>query len=345
MEPHHPSRFPVEDTGIYDAYIASRKCAAMAVASRLGLFDFLESGPKTLKDLGRKIQIGERPLQGLASALHAMGLLVKEASGSGEAANYRLSTSASAYLVRGKEGWLGGLIEMEIEQGLSPATLLQSVQRGEAAVYGGENPWDHHEGNPQAARIFTQAMHSVSERPAAGLAEVIDFSSSRKVLDVGGGSGALSIAIAREWEHIECHILDLPSVCQLATEYIATAGLTDRIQTRTGDMFGDPLPDGFDVVLFSQILHDWPLSRGAQLLKKASECLPSGGKVLIHEKLVGGARDPVANALVNLDMLAWTEGQQYDENTLRTLLVDSGFCNLSSYSTAGYWTVVEGLKK
>jgi len=112
-------------------------------------------------------------------------------------------------------------------------------------------------------------------------------------------------------------------------------------------MFADPFPAGFDAVLLSQILHDWPPEKDRELVKKAYAALPAGGRLLIHEKLVDDdGTGPLANALVNLDMLVWTEGQQLTEEGLRRMLADAGFDDeVERRSTAGYWSVVVARKR
>lgn len=78
------------------------------------------------------------------------------------------------------------------------------------------------------------------------------------------------------------------------------------------------------------------------LLHKAKAALPPGGRVLIHEKLVDeDGRAPLANALVHLDMLVWTEGQQFTEQELREMLEEAGFSAMERKATAGYWSVIQ----
>ena len=102
------------------------------------------------------------------AALFAMGLLERDGD------RFRLAPDASDYLVRGRPGWLGGLIELEMEHFLSPRSLLDALEKGDPSVYGEEDPWEAHEADPEKALRFTEAMHSVSERAAAGLAEVVE---------------------------------------------------------------------------------------------------------------------------------------------------------------------------
>lgn len=341
MERRNPGAFPRDDRRIYDAYIAGRQSAAIAVAVRIGLFELLEqAGALTEDAIRQRLGHHARPLRALLVSLRALGLL----EGDG-AQGYRLSADASDYLVRGKPGWLGGLIDLEIDSFLSPRALLTALESGKPTVYGEIDPWEAHLTDPARARAFTQAMHSISERPAAGLAEVIDFSAVKRLLDAGGGSGALSLAIAAAWPEIRCVVYDLPVVCPIAREYAAAAGLSDRVTAEPGDLFADAYPTGFDAVLFSQILHDWPPEKDAAMLRKAHAALPPGGLILIHEKLVDDdGSGPLANALVNLDMALWTEGQQFTESQLREMLERAGFHAVERRATAGYWSVVTARK-
>ncbi|MEZ5066267.1 MAG: methyltransferase [bacterium] len=334
-----PRAFPRDDRRIYDFYVAGRQSAALAVGVRLGLFDALAPGPRVAAELSASLDLRPRPFRSLVIALRAMRVL--ESDDGGE--TLRLAPDAAEYLVRGRPGWLGGLVDLEIEHFLSPQALLDALRKDDSSVYGDTDPWDAHEADPEQARRFTAAMHSVSERPAAGLAEAIDFSGVRSLLDVGGGSGALSIAIARAWPDTKCTVYDLPVVCPLAEEYARAAGLSDRVSTVAGDMFADAWPSGHDAILLSQILHDWPLDLGVDLLRRAHAALAPGGLLVVHEKLVDDdGLGPLANALVNLDMLVWTRGQQYSEAELRQSIRASGFAETSiqRVPTAGYWSAV-----
>jgi acetylserotonin N-methyltransferase len=125
----------------------------------------------------------------------------------------------------------------------------------------------------------------------------------------------------------------------------AQENLSERASTLVMDMFNEEFPSGYDVILFSQIMHDWSTPTNVELLAKAWRALPTGGKVLLHEKLLNKERKgPLANALVTLDMLYWTEGQQYSGEELEGLLDQSGFTSIRRFPTTGYWSVVVGEK-
>jgi predicted O-methyltransferase YrrM len=323
----------MDDRRIYDAYIAGRQSAALAAGVRTGLFRLLDAGPLRAEEIADRLGLALRGVRQLVRPLLAMGLLEREGEG------LCLAPDARAYLVPGRPGWLGGLIDLEVESYLSPKLLLEALRGDRASVYGGEDPWARHARDPERARAFTRAMHSISERPAAALAETLDLAGVERLVDVGGGSGAVSIALARRWPELRCVVWDLPSVCALAREYAEEAGLGSRIDTLEGDFFRDAYPDGAQAALFSQILHDWSPARGRALLERAFQALPPGGLVIVHEKLVGPGA-PLANALVDLDMLVWTEGQQWEETELRELLGSIGFDTIECHPTTGYWSAL-----
>ncbi len=336
MPRRSPAAFPLDDARVYDHYIASRRSAALAAGVRAGLFDELAEAPRTEAEIAARFGWLARPTRSLLAALLAMGMVERRGDAFG------LTPDSAAYLVRGRPGSLWGLIDMEVESFLGPAALLEALRTGKTSVYGAEDPWARHARDPAQARAFTAAMHSISERPAAGFAEVAPLRGVRTLLDVGGGSGALALAAAKAFPALVCTVLDMPGVCAIAGEYAATAGLAARVRTHAADMFVDPWPAA-DAVLLSQILHDWPPERCRALLEKARAALPPGGIVLIHEKLVDDdGAGPLANALVHLDMLVWTEGQQFSEAELRGLLAATGFSSVTRHATAGSWSLVVG---
>jgi len=98
------------------------------------------------------------------------------------------------------------------------------------------------------------------------------------VLDVGGGSGVMSIALAKRNPHLHATILDIAPVCEVAAGNIRRAGLARRVRTLGGDIHGR-LPAGHDVIMFCDI---GPISK--QLLRSAYKCLPANGLVVLVDR-------------------------------------------------------------
>ncbi len=173
--------------------------------------------------------------------------------------------------------------------------------------------------------LFWEAMHPVSTMTARKLGEAVDFRHFRRLLDIGGGSGAYDIELCKQYGTLRATVFDLPHVTAIAAGKIAEAGLTDRIETAGGSFF-EQLPADHDVHLLSMILHDWDEAKNRALLRRSFEALPSGGAVVISELLVNDEKTgPAPAALMSLNMLIETEGRNYTSSEYSAWLEEAGF--------------------
>ena len=329
-----------DDRLVYDAYVAGRLSAGLAAGVRAGLFDALDAAPRTEAELAEATGTHPRGLRAWLTAMGAAGLVRRDADGL-----WSLPAPVAASAVRGREGSLAGLIDLEVDEFLSPARVLEGLRSGGPCVYDAEDPWEAHAKDPAKARAFTEAMHAISARPAAAMAAVAPLADARSLLDPGGGSGALSLALAARFPNLSCTILEIPAVVPLANEFAEAAGLAARVQAIEGSLFADAWPGPHDAILLSQILHDWSDEEAERLVARAREALAPGGRLLLHEKLVDDdGSGPLANALVNLDMLVWTEGRQWTPGDLEALLTRGGFRDVRVERTFGYWSLASAIR-
>src|SRR5437667_16209 len=106
-------------------------------------------------------------------------------------------------------------------------------------------------------------MHSRSlHLGVAAARRLAEFAGVERLLDVAGGSGCFSIALAQRHPEMRCTVMELARVAKLARGYIAEFGLEGRVDTLVANMFADPWPPGYDAVFLSNILHDWDRARG-----------------------------------------------------------------------------------
>jgi cyclopropane fatty-acyl-phospholipid synthase-like methyltransferase len=164
-------------------------------------------------------------------------------------------------------------------------------------------------------------------RSGSLLAESLDLSDKRQLLDCGGGVGTYSIFLARRYPHLRAIVFDLPETVRLAEEVIAEFGLTDRIATRAGNYFVDDLGEGHDVVLLSAVLHSMGPDGCRLLLAKCHRSLVSGGWLVVHEGLIDpDGTSPAQAALFSLNMLVNTEeGRSYSGQEIMAFMRDAGF--------------------
>jgi tRNA A58 N-methylase Trm61 len=151
---------------------------------------------------------------------------------------------------------------------------------------------------------FIASMHKSASLRAPQVARTIGLDGVKRVLDVGGGSGAYSIAFARANSELHSEILDLPSVIPIAQKHIDAANLSDRISTRSGDLRKDNLGSGYDLILLSSICHMNSPEENLVLLQKAFKALNQGGRIIIQDFMMDQDKTkPLSGALFSLNML------------------------------------------
>ncbi|MBL7259833.1 methyltransferase [Paractinoplanes lichenicola] len=300
----------------------------LAAAVELDLFTKLHNGlTLTVAQAKQELGLPERPADLLLAACASLGLLEKDGDG------YRNSPLAEEFLVRGKPYYFGGQVSY-----CDQRTYLPWHRIGEALRTDRPLTWDpstqdsmFDTADPEMLESFWGAMYSTSIFTAQALGRAIDLSGRRRLLDVGGGSGAYPIELCRLLPELSATVLDLPHVCEIAQVNIERADLSGRIGTRPGNFLTDAqLPDGHDVVLFSMILHDWDEPTNQELLTKAYAALPPGGLVVISELLLNADRTgPAPAALMGLNMLVETEGgRNYSDAEYAQWLTRAGFTDV-----------------
>jgi predicted O-methyltransferase YrrM len=296
----------------------------LAAAHEFDLFSRLSGGAGTISgELAQALAIHPRPAEMLLTGCAALGLLEKTDG------RYRNTPVSETYLVRGKPHYFGGWIEMADKRLYAGWGKLGEALRtnrpttwdpaAQASLFDGEDP--------KMLALFWEAMHSLSTMTARRLGEAVDFSRFRRLLDIGGGSGACDIELCRRYPQLRATVFDLPHVAGIAAGKIAQAGLSGQIETVAGDFFdATPFPGGHDVHLLSMILHDWDEAKNRILLQRSYEALPSGGAVVISELLVNDDKTgPAPAALMSLNMLIETEGRNYTPTEYTAWLEDAGF--------------------
>ncbi|MGE0750566.1 MAG: methyltransferase [Variibacter sp.] len=299
----------------------------LAAAHELDLFSHLAGDVGvTVAELADALSLHPRPAEMLLTGCAALGLLEKTDG------RYRNTPLSEAYLVRGKPYYFGGFVQMadkRLYAGWDKLTEALCTNRpttwdpaAQSSAFDGEDP--------TMLATFWEAMHSLSTMTARKLGEAVDLSRFRRLLDIGGGSGAYDIELCKQYEELRATVFDLPHVAAIAAGKIAETGLTNRIETAGGSFFEQLLKD-HDVHLLSMIMHDWDEAKNRALLRRSFEALPSGGTVIISELLVNDEKTgPAPAALMSLNMLIETEGRNYTPAEYSAWLKEAGFRHIET---------------
>jgi SAM-dependent methyltransferase len=219
--------------------------------------------------------------------------------------------------------------------------LPEAVRKGgtQAADVLGADLFDYLAGQPEEAAQFAASMEALTAGVAAGAARVVDVSGVSLAVDVGGGTGELVRELMRANDGLRGMVLDLPQAAAAAQQAAEAEGLGSRFSGVGGDFFAE-VPAA-DLYLLKAILHDWDDDSCVRILRNCREAARPGGRVVVIENVV---RDPARDrfaALLDMNMLAVTSGQEREMAEYDALFAASGWQRASVHPLPGARSLLE----
>lgn len=308
----------------------------LLTAVELDLFSALAGQSLHDAELAERLGADLRGVTLLANALVATGVLERHED------RYANSPAAHRYLdhdspeYRGEHLKLAGLLWERWSR------LTAVVREGSGAI----GP----EWGEQDTRTFVMAMHHA--KPGAGeeLVGALDLHGVRRAIDLGGGAGTFSEALALALPEAQVVLVDLPDAIAVARERIPAGLREERIVLVERDILeeGIPLagtaPGPYDLALLSSVLHIFSPDDNVSLLGHVYEALEPGGQVVVREFLVDASgTQPETAALFGVNMLVNTEaGRAYSFEEIREWLHRSGFGQVEQVPLDGPTGLVVG---
>lgn len=310
---------------------------ALYVAAKLGVADHLKDGARSVDQLATSVGAHAGALYRLLRALASVGVFTEA-----EPRKFAL-TEMGACLQTGVPGSMRALALMTDLERDAWGQLEHSIRTGETA-------FDHVHGmgffaylqrHPDEGRLFDEAMTGFVSQNIAAVVAAYDFRPFSKIVDVGGGHGALMAAILKASPGTEGVIFDLPSVVEGAERNIEAAGLSARCQCVGGDFFTS-VPTGGDAYVMASIIHDWDDQRSVAILRNCRQAMSGRGKLLLVEMVIPAGDTPFFGKLLDLEMLVLAPGgRERTETEYQALLVDAGFRLIRIVSTRSLASVIE----
>lgn len=346
-----PLTAPATDpTPIFEAFRGNHATELLTAAvAHLDVFGRLANGAMPSEALRHELGLSERAAVVLFTSLKAMGLIERDAED-----RLAVTPLAREHLMPGGEFYVGDYI------GLAAGALgvLAMVERLRSSRPAGAEPDEagaafiYREGirsamdQEESARHLTLSLAGRGKNVAPLLAERVPLDGAKLLVDVGGGSGIYSVAYLRKHPNLRAVIWDRAEVLKVAEEFARQYGVADRLECLPGDMFADPVPVGADVVLLSNILHDWDAPECQRLVSRCADALPSGGRLLVHDVFLNDAHDgPLAIALYSASLFSLTEGRAYSAAEFRQMLSAAGLRPAKEIvPTLIHCGVLEGMK-
>jgi cyclopropane fatty-acyl-phospholipid synthase-like methyltransferase len=297
-------------------FIASR---CVIAAEKLLVFRKLKGRELSAAAVGRRARIHRKHCESFLDLLVSLGLLRKRKG------LYRNSPLADKHFIQERSVDWTRFWSSECARDYEALAVVENVistGKDWRQVLGKERKPDYQlaQEDPQWAREFTYALYDEHKSDAETLARNLDLSGHRALLDVGGGSGVMSIALVRAHPHLKACILDFEFVCAATRAIIRRERMSRRVDTLVSDM-NSVIPSGFDVIMFWQIGHI-----EARTMKMAYESLPDGGMVVLDCPPSSKRRTPSPDKFLHEYMSVRPRGQGKPEK-------------MSSLKTAGFESV------
>jgi SAM-dependent methyltransferase len=284
---------------ILDTLRAFRASTVLMACAELGVFELLVNGPLTDIEVANALSADTRGVSLLLNAAAALEFLTKR---EGRFANTPMTDSCLAHR---DANYIGDILKLDGAFYRRWGHLVSAVKTGQRPV---ENTRDEDAGDWVCD--FELAMYKMAQPVAPVIADALALPEDRpvRVLDVGGGHGAYSIALARRYPRLNATVFELPLVVPVAREIIAQAGMSERVSVQEGDFQRDDLGNGYDVALVFGVLNGESEAGRAVLLARVHACLKPGGWIAIREYVLDSDRaGPPEATLFALQMLLATD--------------------------------------
>jgi hypothetical protein len=328
---------PVAMMGLITGYWISQAVGAVA---RLGVADRLANGPRTCDELAREVGADPQSLYRVLRLLASIGVFVQAAPRSFEL------TALGETLRSDTPGSVRNFAITETAPGhWQPwGRLEESIRTGQpmARAALGMELFEWYAQNPGEADFFNAAMGNLSARPLVSSCGCSTFQ-----------------RFARQWTWeartefcwppscapalLHKGSCSLPHVIATAGESITAQGLSGRCELRSGDFF-EAVPEGADLHLLKQIIHDWDDERATRLLQNCHRSLAPGGTLLLVEMVVPPDNQPSPAQSMDLNMLVILGGRERTEEEYQRLLSGAGFRLARVIPTHSPFSVIEATR-
>jgi ubiquinone/menaquinone biosynthesis C-methylase UbiE len=292
-------------------------------ACLLRLPDLVAGGPKTADELAAETGTLPGSLRRMLRGLAVWGFFVEMPDG-------KFGPTPLSGTFRSDVPGLRSMTIMLSEEGYQAwGDLMYSLRTGKSAYEHmfGKSHFDRLGEDPELAAHFNSAMVEFSTRVAAAFAAACDFTGVRTVVDVGGGNGAVLMAVLQAHPEIQGVLFDLAQGLAGAREKLAAAGVAERVTVQEGSFF-EAVPSGADLYLLKSVVHDWDDERALAILQTCARAMhPTSRLVLLERKLparIESPDDAFTTVMGDVHMMVVLGGKERTADEYRDLLARAG---------------------
>jgi SAM-dependent methyltransferase len=312
-----------------------------AALTEFDFFTWLGAHPSDLAGICRTLGIAARPTDVMLTLFTANGY-IRAVNGVFELTDLAREhlVSSSPYFIG---PYFGSLKERPVVRDF--VAILRTDKPANWGSYKNEKPWSDAMLTDEFATSFTAAMDCRGRYLGAALADKLDLRGFTRLLDIAGGSGIYACTMTARHPHLAATVFERPPVDGIARAMIRKRESATKVDVVPGDMFSDPLPQGYDLHLYSNVFHDWDVAKVRPLLAASFTALAPGGMLLVHDAHLNADKTgPLPVAKYSALLMSVTEGKCYSTAEMETLLGAAGFRDIRYQPTVADRSVITARK-
>jgi len=300
---------------------------ALFAGLHVDVFTLLADGPKTAAEISRESDVPVNRITTLITALMGIGLVTRDGD------KYANSPGADAFLAQGAKYDFGDYLRYQIDRQMYPfLDQLNEVMDGTLDPEAVDS-YQHWMADPEQAVLYSEAQHAGSLGPGRTLARLVDLDGAETLLDVAGGTGAMSIRLLEAFPGLTATIIDFPNVAEIGWRFVTEAGMVDRIRYIPGNALEVAWPTEQDAILMSYLFSGVPGEELPRLVRDAFASLAPGGQFMVHDFMVEDDRTgPPMAALWQLQHMAFTpDARSVTPGWLTATMAEAGFTDIREH--------------
>jgi O-methyltransferase domain/Dimerisation domain len=308
---------------------------AMLAGMQLDVFSPLADGPRTVAEVAAALAVNPQKLRPLMYALVTAGLLAVD----GEC--FANTAEADEFLVKGRPRYLGGTHETYADLWASTLHTAQSIRTGRPQAKHDFSAMSYGE-----LRAFIRGLDSGASATARRLHKDFEMRRFRRLIDAGGGSGGLSVALCRLCPDLHATVAELSNVARVTRECIDESRLADRIDVIEADLSAASPPGRYDAAVLRALLQVMGAADARRTVANVAAALEPGGTLFAVGRVLDDSRlSPLDAVAVNVMFLnVYDDGQAYTESEYRAWFEDAGLVRVERRALAGGYSIIHGVK-
>jgi cyclopropane fatty-acyl-phospholipid synthase-like methyltransferase len=251
------------------------------------------------------------------------------------------SSEANRFLVRGLSSYRGGKHEVLLSNWQAGLRTAESIRTGSPQA-----KLDFAGASAAELETFYRSNHAQALRRGRELMATFDLSSHRSLLDVGGGSGGLAIAVTETHPQIQATVAELPTVTPVTRRIVEEAGASGRVQVQNSDVINGSPSGSYDAAVLSSFIQVISRDQARRALQNVGKVVNPRGAIYIRGDMVDDSgTSPLGSVMRNLVYLnIYDEGQAYTEREHREWLQEAGFDDFERKTLPDGFSIVRARK-